>query len=260
MLAWHWLQQRYTQTDCTGFRVSSIAQRPDVAALSSLGAVCRQHPAWRPVWAQCLAAVFAAQLYSAAPVMMFMNALVSLNPTSMGKEALMSILKQIKKVLRHVRIQNGALSETGRAVMQNPSERRSGAVKYARMAKELSAWKCICRGMVQSLAGEVRLCDLLEHMRTGGSHVFSGRGYESMRLCRVVMTTTRSVWADTASCWSIWRSMTNHVKTRLKGIGLWQFEDAIRVRNAMRIKAREPLYSFSDLIVFVCLADDVYQE
>ena len=47
--------------------------------------------------------------------------------------------------------------------------------------------------------------------------------------------------------------MSTHVKDSLRAHGLWTYAEALRFRDAIRVRKNLPKYTMDDLICFVCL-------
>ena len=60
--------------------------------------------------------------------------------------------------------------------------------------------------------------------------------------------------ADSADDWNEYINMSSHVKVVVQKIGLLDHGVAIAVRDALRLRLRNPLYSLGDLICFICMA------
>ena len=71
-------------------------------------------------------------------------------------------------------------------------------------------------------------------------------------MIRALASSTGKTFADTPDCWIIWRKMSNKIRTAVLASGLWEFEDAVRFRDAMA-KTLNEAYTFADLLCFMCL-------
>ena len=71
-------------------------------------------------------------------------------------------------------------------------------------------------------------------------------------MIRALVTSTGNTCADTPDCWSIWRQRSNKIRVVVLASGLWDFEDAMRFRDAMA-KTLTEVYTFADLMCFMCL-------
>ena len=65
-------------------------------------------------------------------------------------------------------------------------------------------------------------------------------------MIRALVTSTGNTSADTPDCWSIWRQMSKKIRAAVLASGLWDFEDAVRFRDAMA-KTLNETYTFADL-------------
>ena len=48
-----------------------------------------------------------------------------------------------------------------------------------------------------------------------------------------------------------WRSMSKSVSEKCKGMYIWEYEEALIIRDELRQSSSE--YSFADLVCYVCL-------
>ena len=105
-------------------------------------------------------------------------------------------------------------------------------------------------------AGTIDVPKVLKALGDGPCTVFDSRiCYKNLRLIRVLCLTTALVPADTMQAWHVWRSMSKHVEKVTWNYGLWDYEDALKMRDGIRERKKSPKYSFADLICFICLAD-----
>ena len=74
--------------------------------------------------------------------------------------------------------------------------------------------------------------------------------YKNIRVIRVWVTSTGNTFADTPYCWQIWRHMSKTIRAAVLASGLWDFEDAVRFRDAM-VKTLNAAYTFADLMCFM---------
>ena len=58
--------------------------------------------------------------------------------------------------------------------------------------------------------------------------------------------------------WSWLRCTSTDIEARLKSLGLYEYVEAERCRRCLEASLKLSQYSFSDLVVFVCLLDRVH--
>ena len=86
--------------------------------------------------------------------------------------------------------------------------------------------------------------------------------YASVRFARMLIHCSSAAstvaFADSEADWIILRKMSKHVREVVLAYGLQRYDDALAMRNAMRkvVPKTEKGYSFSDLIIFLCLLDE----
>ena len=198
------------------------------------------------------------QAYWPEPVVMLTTHLLSMRPAETTPERLRSYWRQVARVLRPCRYVDGSLcvSDRGLQPMKNPSERRSGCVRYTALTRSLDLWRVVSRRVSERLGadgGVVALRSILEAFDEPGFRVFdSSICYCNVRFARAVVAGLGYSIGDTADDWAILRGMSPSMRRLTTRWGLGH-DAAICLRDAVR--RQHPSYSLLDLSVFLCLAD-----
>ena len=143
----------------------------------------------------------------------------------------------------------------GLSVLKNPSERRSGVTRFIRLSKEIDVW----RNCAEHLAAhfdttfKIVLRSVLKILSDSKLRTYDHKPlYKNIRVIRALVTSIGKTFADTPDCWSIWRHMSKNIRVVVFASGLWDFEDAVRFRDAMA-KTLNEAYTLADLLCFMCL-------
>ena len=98
-------------------------------------------------------------------------------------------------------------------------------------------------------------------MKKHNMAVFDGRNtYKNVRLLRALAVMLQKRFADTPAAWEVWRGMSAHVSEVAQRQGVWASTDALKFRDALRLKLRMPHYGFSGMVCFMCHIRDDHEE
>ena len=81
--------------------------------------------------------------------------------------------------------------------------------------------------------------------------------YGSMGLIRCLGIVFECTLIDDEIEWSWLRCTSTDIEAQLKSLGLYEYVDAERCRRCLQASLKLPQYSFSGLVVFLCLLDRV---
>ena len=144
----------------------------------------------------------------------------------------------------------------GMSPTKNPSERNDGWVRYKYLVNELPALRKTCSILAGVLTEGVEAQSVLNALAEGSMKTFSGdKNYKNVRMIRMLMMAAYTGFADTEADWTIWSGMSPSLKHKLRAIGLMEYGEAVRARDAVRVLKKDDAYSLADLAMLVCLAD-----
>jgi len=178
---------------------------------------------------------------------------------SLTRKAMRSIMQKLKKEFRREKVRDGNLvpAAPGRHPCSNPSERRPGFVRFKKLLDDWAEWLKCSRKLAALLDTDkkVSITSLLSTLEEAGLSAYSGKKtqYASVRFVRMLIHCSGCSFADTEEDWEILRKMSKHVSDVVRDYGIERYEDALAMRNAMRSRSRRTKYSFSDLVIFICL-------
>ena len=207
---------------------------------------------------------FAWQLYWSWPMLSLFKHLEGMSDGALSAANMRRFLGLLKAEFKTEKLRLGHLVEgpPGEHPMSNPSERRPGEERFEKLVADWANWWDCSRELAALLdtEGKVELSDLLSKLAQAGLSAYSGARtqYASVRFVRMLVHVSGARFADSPEDWRILRNMTAHVRTAVKHYGLERHADAKAMRDAMqRSVAKVPRgYSFSDLIIYLCLVRD----
>ena len=141
------------------------------------------------------------------------------------------------------------------SVLKNPSERRSGVSRFIKLSKEIDVWRNCAEHLAAHFDTTFKLVlrPVLKILRDAKLRTYDHKPiYKHIQTIRALVTSTRNTFADTPDCWSIWCKMSKNHRSAMLASGLWDFEDAVRFRDAMA-KTLNEAYTFADLMCFMCM-------
>lgn len=215
---------------------------------------------------------FAWQLYWSWPMLsllfQLMQVLCPKGPRSLTKAVMVKVLKNLKQEFRYEKVRDGMLVEgaPGQHPCSNPSERRPGWVRCDKLLKDWDKWWACAKRLASVLDShtKVEIGPLLYELNQAEMKAYSGSKtqYASVRFVRMLIhcssSASTAAFADSKADWIILRKMSKHVRDVILAYGLQRYDDALAMRKSMRklVPKGEKGYSFSDLIIFLCLLDD----
>ena len=256
---WLLLLPQLHSIDSSGRPISTLASRVDIQSLGTISSLCSGTGRYRPLWARMFLLGLVFQVYWNEPMVVLFGRLSSAGPEDICRRHLVDAWKFVAAMFRGCRYQQGTLcrSSVGLAPMKNPSERRSGSIRYRAMAKNIRGWQEACRSMSR-VVGEGRVVSLgamLSALRVDGFSVFDDRVcYSNVRMVRALIVSLGLSLADTEGDWAILCRMSPHVRGVCQRWSI-TWGAAIELRGAIRRELGLPGYSLLDLSCFLCLVD-----
>jgi hypothetical protein len=256
---WSKLESSMNDRDSTGFGIVRMADRPDLRALYSLVSILKQHRVWNNIPALLYAAGLGIQLYSEYAITVLATELVKYQPAQLYVQDAPEwkvILRNVRYVLKDLTISEGQIMTNGigRHVTQNPSERANGMVRFKQMLRSNKKWYDCCKSLApffgQPICMQCFFSVFIKH-RIGG--FTASTKYGNVRLCRSLIYACRGVFDDNDRSWKVFKSMSPHVRSMCKELGIKSTTNASEIRDLLRIETGYNEYSFADLMVFVCL-------
>ena len=232
------MENHLQDTDRTGCQIVHLSRRPDVQALRTVNALCRVSDGWRKLGDVFVFLMFMLQLYWTWPMTCLWTLLSGLHPNDVTESLLRDKLKRVLALYKGLKVLNGSLVKSkwsGLSPLKSPSERRSGVRRYLKLSKEVLAWRNCAKHLAYYFqrSSKIELRRALEILGNGKLRTFDHKPtYTNVRAIRALVAATENPLADTAD-WSIWRSMSRHVRDAIKSSGLWDYEDAVKFRDAM---------------------------
>ena len=229
-----------------GEEIWKLTNRGDIKALKFLKQMCRATNNWKTDEATIMAITFGIQLYFTETIAFWSAAFLDMHPWAHNQQSAAECMATTMKRFKHIRktTENGSIS-----MLKNPSERSCGSIRYGKLCKNIEDIKQMTVRMTQ-ISHPVAVVDLLQTLCVPG--VYDEKtNYKNLRLVRCVAEAMEWQWADTDACWKIWRHMSSHVTAKCKELMIWDYRDAIAVRDLLRRHSAK--YSFADLICYVCL-------
>ena len=247
--------------------IHTNAARPDAQAICTTAALCQEAGGgWELLENVILFVLDAESLHWGAPIMHLWYIVKDYRPEKLtpaiwrkAGEELESIYGP-KKNGQAMKIQKGVLRYTSQAArgaspLRNPAERGYTMSSFYAMAEkaresQITA-KALAKAMTKTTIELRAILLVLEDTKNG---VYSGSVcYRNLRLCRCLLTALGKNHADTIDDWGKWKSMSAHVRATIAKDGLESYQTAIKFRNAMRMRTKNPNYSFGDAALFICL-------
>lgn len=247
-----------TTIDKTSYSIVALDLRPDCRAIVSMGTLCSLSLSWK---AHSIFLIgYGLQLYWQYPMQTFFERISSHRPRDVGKMHLLDICVELEKIYarKRCRAQHGVLClgpGPGLSALKNPTERRSGLVRFRKLSREVDLWKITADKLWALLrrGRRVPLKLIIDELMKADLKSYGDPGYGLYRSVRAIHIVTGSKHADTIEDWYVWRAMSTHLKRVTKAKGLWEYSNAILWRDALRRHFRRPHYSLSDLTCFICL-------
>ena len=259
--SWRVLKAALTEIDITGHPIFALRWRADLQALASQDALVqdRAHE-WSSLTNRVYFALFAFSMYWQWPMNALWEAVKNTQPADMTSKTWKDVAETIDKKLGDTRVHDGMLTRGvggGVAMAHNPSSRDGSMEDLHRYIADAPA--------VMRVAGEVaavltpwpatiEIGTLLDAMANAKARVLSGeRDYRCIRVARAIIFVLRLRPADSKGDWEIYRSMSRSIAAKMKRRGIWSFDSARRMRDAIRCHSGHTKYSFGDLTCLVCL-------
>ena len=173
----------------------------------------------------------------------------------------------VKKHFAKVKVNSkGVLkcSTHGKSAIKNPMERRCGSVRYGKLVAEYEKWQKVSAELSVLFTGRrvaVSVSTVQQKILHGlGKAYTKTTKYAVTRFARALIYAFDCQFADTSEDWEEYRSMSDHVATVVRRWGVGEYDVALAVRNALRTRLQNELYSLADLICFLCLAEAIEED
>ena len=258
--AWLKLKMHLDYIDHTGCPISSADSRHDVQAVRMIRHMCSNSP-WRAGWAWMFLVGFTFQLYFVWPSIKFAVHMLTKSPYTATRAHVKGALGIVKRTFRGFKVRNGLLvvGPPGKHILKNPSERRLGEDRLLKFVEDMPDWRRCCQRLAAIILrsqGNLKIRAVLDVLSEHELKGYSGSvtSYASVRFARLLIHAADKTFADTEDCWTILRNQSPNVHGKVMKLGLWPYERAIAIRNAIRARIGQKNYSFSDMIVYICLA------
>ena len=182
-------------------------------------------------------------------------------PGSLTKNVMRGILNKLKTEFLNEKVRCGVLVEgpPGQHACSNPSERRTGFDRSDKLLDDWEKWEACSKSLAAILdqEGEVEIVALLSELQKAEMTAYSGspKQYSSVRFVRMLLHCSNAKFADSEADWNCLRGMSKHVSDVVKANGIQRFDDAEAMRKSMSavLSKQRGGYSFSDLVIFLCL-------
>ena len=199
---------------------------------------------------------YALQLYWPQSIGIFIHEILQYPYRSVNRSVLLRVLSVVEGRLCGLRVSNGVLclGPQGADPMRNPSERRSGVVRYRLLAHEVDRWASVAHQLQFYIEHMVcTIPTLLLLIRDGHLRSYKGLGdYANVRLVRCLISSARAATADSKECWRCLSRMSPHVHAIVRRNAL-DYETAVDVRDRLRVLLSTEDYTFMDVVCFLCM-------
>ena len=188
------------------------------------------------------------------------EAVKDIQPADMTIKTWRDVAETIDKKLGDTRVHEGILTRGvggGVAMARNPSS-RDGSLedlhRYCADAPAVMRVACEVAAVLTPWPAVIEIGTILDAMAKANASVLSGgRDYRCIRVARAIIFMLRLRPADSKGDWEIYRSMSPSIAAKTKRWGIWSFDSARRMRDAIRCHSGHTKYSFGDLTCLVCL-------
>ena len=238
-----------SQTDKIGL-IWRLRERVDIRAVMLLRMLCLSKKEWKEDQHCIFAVTFGVQLYFSETIAYWAAGFLAKKPNMHTEATVWKCMKQITETWRGIKRQaDGGYANKGMRMTMNPSERQDGSVRYKALSSDVAGVRLMARQMAR-LSHPVHVRETLSCLVD--NVVYDNQvSYKNLRLIRSIGAAMGWVWADTEQCWHAWRSMSSDVSERCKAMYIWDYEEALIIRDALRQFSRE--YSFAGLVCYLCL-------
>ena len=254
---WLVLHEQVHSLDATGRPISVLRQRADIAGMIQVESILRTHSLWSDLSSRIWAMGLIFQAYWPESMLLLLVPFTSRAPDSVTPNRLRLWWRRAARILSGCRYVQGVLvaGSVGLDPMRNPSERRSGSVRYRALVADLRLWQQVSIQIAAALGPSgsiVSVRSVLSAMRCDGFRVYSDRiCYGNVRLVRAIVVACGYSISDSEDDWAVLKSMSSSMVETCRRWGL-HHAAAIALRDAMR--ASFPSYSLLDLTCFLCLS------
>ena len=253
-IAFLWLQDHIHDIDSAGSRIIALRYRPDIRGLCDIWAMTTATPGWRGY--ATFVCGFALQLYWPQTMLIWAVELLRHPYANVTRTLLVHILRMVRRRLSGLRIVNGVLCASSRGLdpMTNPSERRSGTVRYLSLASQVDAWASVARRLQDYMAGAERGCaHMLGILRDGNLLCYRGIcDYGNVRLLRALLCAAGGSVPDTMEWWDHLCRMSRRLRQVTQQNAL-TYDVVLLLRDRLRLHLSHESYSLLDLSCFLCL-------
>ena len=205
---------------------------------------------------------FALTFYWSWPMHFFTVHCLSVPPKRWNAKFLRLALFKTIAYVAGIKVFQGKYSSKGLSVTKNPSERRTGAVRYGQLVNQDQRWQKTAMALAAFLTNAkksrklVELEPIIRIIRRGHLKSYPGKvvTYGILRFVRLLVQAYGLRFKDTErDYWYLYRCSA-HVKNVYNKLGIGDnYRVAISCRDGLRTRTGNPHYSLSDLTCYVCL-------
>ena len=173
--------------------------------------------------------------------------------------AIRAMGKRVSDIFKNIRYRDGNLyaGAVGQHPLRNPSERQAPLGTFYYLCRNRRKFAVVSKGIADYLeeAGTtISVARIMDVMEDAGFGRYHGQvTHTTVRFARSIVLADRREHADSVDDWRVLRSMSAHVRNRIRRWAIWEYNTAIRFRDGMRDILSQSNYSLLDLVVYTCL-------
>ena len=242
-----------------GSRITCMQERWDLASLRSCAAMYRKQTDMNECERILFGLMLVYPLYGPTEQMLLAHEVIHLGYDSINGSHVRQAFQRVSasvSTLRYNHLFQLTDSNTGLSVFHNPAKRRLGIQVLHSICADIRGAKAFAAAAAALYQEEGvfrvdRFLALLERRPVGVLH---GRlEYGPVHFLRALAWGMGWRFDDSEDAWLVWRRMSSSVSSKLRELGIWEYDAACLVRDDLRRRYALRRYSFGDLIVFTCL-------
>ena len=152
---WEAFKEALNEHDATGWPITRVHSRPDIAGLRSIYSLGQASPRWQQLGDIVFLLMLMLQLYWSWPMVSLWTSLHDLHPNQLTAPVLKARIRTVVRMFKGLKVVDGQLCASGRGGLspfRNPSERRSGLLRLNRMCHGLPDLRCCAQSLADYLA------------------------------------------------------------------------------------------------------------
>ena len=260
-VGWIRCLQKIDDVDHTGHWIVSSFWRPDVQAMRlARHILTQQGGGFELTEVVVYFSGFVYLLYWSWPIMSFL-ATVMRNDVEIAvtDHVIRAAYKSTVKLFSPFKVLRGDLVPAkagGLKVVGRDKDRGWSSKRLLLLLQERVAWRKVCGTIASALEeNTISVAAIMGSLEDVGMKAYTGAksSYASIGWVRVLAIMFNRKFIDCQLDWKYFRGMSCNIGEKLSALGLFEYDAAIACRNALRQKLRQPKYSLTDLIVYVCL-------